>query len=184
MESQGVITKTKWSIDRDHSEIGFSVKHLMFSAVRGRFKEYQDQISTKGEDFSTSEINLLIKVASIDTNLEQRDQHLRSLDFFSADKFPDIRFSGDHMDQSNNEGQYLLHGELTIKGITRHIHLDVESGPQIKDPWGVEKALIRIKGKINRKDWGLNYNSILESGGVLISDEVWINCELELIKQD
>ena len=183
MEPSEVMTKTKWAIDPAHSEIGFSVKHLMFSKVRGRFKEFDAHIYTKGNDFMSAEIDVRIKSASIDTNIEQRDQHLRSADFFDAEQFQEIRFTGSKLVAGNQEGHYVLYGELAMKEIKKQINLDVEFGPLIKDPFGAEKALFNISGKINRKDWGLNYNAALEAGGVLISEDVWIHCEVQLIKQ-
>ena len=182
MEPTRVVTKTKWSIDPAHSEIGFSVKHLMFSKVRGRFKEFEAQIFTTGDDFMSAEIDIRIRAASIDTNMEQRDQHLRSVDFFDSEQFHEIRFTGRDWGANNHEGHHMLSGELQMKGIKKPVNLHVEFGPRMKDPWGVEKALFNINAKINRKDWGLNYNSALETGGVLISEDVWIHCEVQLIK--
>lgn len=182
MEPTEVVTKTKWSIDPAHSEIGFNVKHLMFSKVRGRFKEFEAQIFTTGDDFMSAKIDIRILAGSIDTSMEQRDQHLRSADFFDAEKFPEIRFIGGGWGVNSDEGLYMLSGELEMRGIIKPVDLHVEFGPRMKDPWGAEKALLNINAKINRKDWGLNYNSVLEAGGVLISEDVWIHCEVQLIK--
>jgi polyisoprenoid-binding protein YceI len=183
MESVEVMTKTKWTIDPAHSEISFRVKHLKFSNVRGRFKEFTGRIYTNSDDFRAAEIEVRINSASVDTGVEQRDQHLRSTDFFDTLQFGEISFISRKMVATDMENYFALQGELTIKGIKKSITLDVEFGTIIKDPWGVEKALFSISGKINRKDWGLNYNSVLETGGFLISEDVWIQCEVQLIKQ-
>ena len=183
MQSTETITKTKWSIDPAHSVIGFRVKHLMFSKVSGSFKEFTANIYTSGDDFQTAEIELRIDPASIDTGIEQRNQHLRSADFFDVEQFKEIVFTAGTLTEANREEHLVLNGELTMKGIGKQIKLDVEFGGVIKDPWGAEKALFSIDGKINRKDWGLNYNAVLEAGGVLISEDVWIHCEVQLVKQ-
>ena len=165
MDSLEVITKTKWVIDPAHSEIGFRVKHLEFSNVRGQFKEFSASVYTTGDDFKSAEIDLSINPASVNTGIEQRDIHLRSADFFDAEQFREISFSGNTFVAADKEEQYTLQGDLTMKGIKKQIKLDLEFGTLIKDPWGSEKALFSINGKINRKDWGLNYNTVLEAGG-------------------
>jgi polyisoprenoid-binding protein YceI len=182
MKTIEVNTKTKWGIDPMHSEIGFKVKHLMFTNVRGTFKEYDASIYTTGDDFMTAEIDLWINPASISTNDEKRDGHLKSADFFDAENFKEINFIGNTYEKGT-DGNYTLYGDLTIKGIKKQIKLQVEFGGIMKDPWGNEKAVFSISGKINRKDWGLNWNATLEAGGVLVSDEVWISCEVQLAKQ-
>ena len=183
MQTVDVITKTKWAIDPVNSQIGFRVKYLLFSNVRGSFKEFDASTYTMGDDFTTAEIDFWINAASIDTGIEQRDAHLRSADFFDVEQFKEIHFTVNTFEPSEKDGHYGLYGELTMKGIKKQIKLDVESGGLIKDPWGSEKALFSINGKINRKDWGLNWNTTLEAGGVLVSEEVWISCEVQLIKQ-
>ena len=177
-----VLTKTKWVVDPLHSQVGFKVKHLMVSTVRGAFKEYDLSIYTTEEDFLSAEIDFWINPASIDTGQEKRDAHLRSADFFDAENFKEINFTGNTFEKVG-EDSYALYGDLTMKGIRKQIKLDVEFGGVIKDPWGNQKAIFAINGKINRKDWGLNWNAALETGGVLVSDDVWINCELQLAKQ-
>ena len=183
MESAAVITKTRWEIDPAHSEIGFRVKHLVFSNVRGSFKKFDSRIYTKGDDFGSVEVDLRIDPASVFTGIEARDEHLRSADFFDAAQFKEIRFTASSLIEIDNEGKFLLSGELTMKETRKLIKLEVEFGAIVKDPWGAEKALFNINGKINRKEWGLNYNAVLEAGGVLISEDVWIQCEVQLIKQ-
>ena len=182
MESAITLTKTKWTIDPAHSEIGFKVKHLVFSNVRGNFKNFEATVYTTGDDFMGADIDVRIKAASIDTGIEPRNEHLRSGDFFETEKYPEIIFTANSLDVADQEGHFVLNGELTMRGIKNKIRLDVEFGGVIKDPWGAQKALFTVDGKINRKDWGLNYNTLLEAGGVLISEMVWIHCELQLIK--
>jgi polyisoprenoid-binding protein YceI len=181
METTAIDTKTKWVIDTMHSEIGFKVKHLMFSNVRGAFKEFDASIYTTVEDFNTAEIDLWINPASIDTGNGQRDAHLKSADFFDAENFKEINFTGNTFEK-DADGNFNLYGDLTIKGFKKQIKLNVEFSGVMKDPWGNEKAIFNINGKINRKDWGLNWNAALETGGVLVSEDVWINCEIQLTK--
>jgi polyisoprenoid-binding protein YceI len=181
MKTQEVLTKTNWAIDPMHSHIGFKVKHLMFTNVRGRFTEYNASISTDGIDFTTAEISVSINPASINTNDSKRDEHLRSADFFDVDKGKEINFSGNTFEKTNS-GDYVLHGDLTMKGVTNPVKLDVEFGGIVKDPWGNEKAVINLQGKINRKDWGLNWNAALETGGVLVGEEITFDIEVQLAR--
>ena len=174
--------KNKWVIDPIHSEISFKVKHLMISNVKGVFKEYEASIYTTGDDFMTSEIDFWMNPASVGTGNADRDKHLKSADFFDAENHKEITFIGNTYEKVDNDGSYELHGDLTVKGITKRIKLDIEFGGVMKDPWGNEKAGFEINGKINRKDWGLVYNGVLEAGGVLVSDEVRISCEVQLLK--
>lgn len=183
METGEILTKTTWKIDPFNSQIGFQVKYLVFSNVRGRFKEFDASIYTKGFDFKTAEIKFQINPASIDTGIEQRDAHLRNADFFDVAEFKQITFSANTFVEVDEEGHYELYGELTMKGIAKEVKLVAEAGGIIKDPWGSEKALFSVTGKINRKYWGLNWNTALETGGLLVSDDVWIDCEVQLIKQ-
>jgi polyisoprenoid-binding protein YceI len=176
-------TKIKWGIDPVHSEIGFKVKHLMITNVRGTFKEFDASIYTAGEDFMTSEIDFWLNPASITTGDEKRDAHLKSADFLDVENFKEINFTGDSYEDVDKDGSYELYGNLTIKGIKKQVKLDVEFGGVMKDPWGNHKASFTINGKINRKDWGLNWNAALESGGVLVSEDVYISCEVQLVKQ-
>lgn len=176
--------KTKWNIDPIHSEIGFKVKHLMITNVKGSFKEFDGNIYTTDENFMTSEIDFWINPASIDTGDAKRDEHLRSPDFFDVENHKQITFAGNTYEKVDNDGSYELYGDLNIKGITKQVKLDVEFGGIMKDPWGNEKAGFSINGKINRKDWGLVWNAALETGGVLVSDEIRISCEVQLLKSN
>ncbi len=184
METTEVTTKTKWGIDPAHSEIGFKVRHLVISNVRGTFKEYEASIYTTNEDFMSAEIDFWLNPASVNTGDEKRDTHVKSADFFDVEKFKEIHFTANTYENVGKNGKYELYGDLTIKGITKRIKLDVEFAGVMKDPWGNDKAIFTINGKISRKDWGLNWNAALETGGVLVSDDVWINCELQLIKSE
>jgi polyisoprenoid-binding protein YceI len=176
-------TKTKWVIDPAHSEIGFKVKHLMIANVRGFFKEFDANIYTIGENYSHAEIEISIFASSIYTGDEKRDAHLKSADFFDVEIFNKINFISDTFRNVENSGKYELYGNLIIKNVTRRIKLDVEFGGEMKDPWGNVKAIFTVNGKIDRREWGLNWNAALETGGILVSEEVWINCEIELTKQ-
>ena len=176
------LVKTKWGLDAAHSEIAFKVKHLMISNVKGTFKEFDASIYTTGEDFMTAEIDFWLNPASIETGAPDRDAHLKSADFFDVENHKQITFIGNTCEKVD-EDSYTLFGDLTIKGITKQIKLDVEFGGVMKDPWGNEKAGFTINGKINRKDFGLNWNAALEAGGVLVGEEIKISCEVELLKQ-
>jgi polyisoprenoid-binding protein YceI len=176
--------KTNWVIDPAHSEISFKVKHLMITNVKGVFNEFSGNVQTTGDNFQTSEINFTLNPASIDTGASDRDGHLKSADFFEVEKYPSMTFIGNSINESVHEtGNYVLNGDLTIKEITKPVKLNVEFNGTMKDPWGNQKAGYSINGKINRKDWGLNWNALLEAGGVLVSDDVTINCDVQLVKQ-
>lgn len=174
--------KTKWVLDAAHSEIGFKVKHLMLTNVKGEFKTFEASIYTTGDDFMSAEIDFWLDPASVDTRNADRDTHLRSADFFDVENHKQINFVANTYEAVDNDGSYELYGDLTIKGITHRVKLDVEFGGVVTDPWGNKKAGFTINGKINRKDWGLNWNAALEAGGVLVSDEVRISCEVQLMK--
>jgi len=173
---------TKWAIDPTHSKIAFKVKHLMISNVLGSFREFEGAVSTVGNDFSKSVISFSLNTASVDTEIADRDGHLKSADFFDAENYPKITFEGNGLTDLGDD-LYTLIGNLTIKGVTHPVTLNVEHGGVGSDPWGNVKAGFAITGKINRKDWGLTWNAALETGGVLVGEEVRINCDIELVKQ-
>jgi polyisoprenoid-binding protein YceI len=172
---------TKWSFDKAHTKIGFKVKHLMISNVMGSFKEFDGSVATTGDDFTTATISFSINPASIDTEMGDRDTHLKSADFFDVANHPKITFESTGLKDLGDE-MYELTGNLVIKGISKKVVLSVEFGGLMNDPWGNVKAGFSITGKINRKDWGLNWNAALEAGGVLVADEIKINCDVELLK--
>jgi polyisoprenoid-binding protein YceI len=173
-------TKTKWVIDPTHSEVAFKIKHLMISNVKGNFAEFDVNVLTDGDDFSKAEINVSINPASINTGAPDRDAHLKSPDFFNVENFKTITFISKSLTGSGDD--YTLQGDLTIRGVTKPVSLDVEFGGLMTDPWGNVKAGFNINGKISRKDWGLTWNAALEAGGVLVGEEVRISSEIELLK--
>ena len=176
------MSKTKWASDPTHSEIQFKVKHLMITTVTGYFREFTAQAETEGQDFTTAKVNFEARTASVDTNNQDRDNHLRSGDFFESDKFPVLKFQSTKVEKVDDE-KFKLLGDLTIKDITKPVSLEVEYGGAMKDPWGNLKAGFSLNGKINRKDWNLNWNAALETGGVLVSDEVRIFGEIQMSVQ-
>lgn len=173
--------ETKWVIDPSHSKVSFKVKHLMIANVTGNFKEFSGNVETNGNDFSTANISFSLDTASIDTEMPDRDVHLKSGDFFDTEKYPTINFSGKSMKDLGDD-LYELTGELTIKEVTKSVILTVEFGGIMTDPWGNTKAGFSIGGKINRKEWGLNWNAALEAGGVLVGEDVKIAGDIELAK--
>ena len=175
-------TTTKWVLDPTHSELQFKVKHLMITNVKGEFRKFNAKVSSKGIDFSTASINVTIDASSIFTNEDNRDGHLKSPDFFDVENHKEITFEGTSFKKTEGNN-FKLTGNLTIKGISKEVTLDVEFGGINKDPWGNEKAGFSMTGKINRKDWGLVWNAPLETGGVLVSDEVKISAEVQLVKE-
>ena len=183
METALVTTQTRWSIDQSHCEIAFKVRHLMIAHVKGTFKIFDASIYTNSTDFLTTEVDLWIDPASISTGDSKRDEHLKSPEFFDVDKHKQITFTSSTIGIPGPDGIQELWGELTIIGITKNVKLNVLFGGMVKDPWGNEKAGFTISGKINRSDWGLVWNANIESGGVMVSDEVMISCEIELINK-
>ena len=173
--------ETKWSIDQAHSEIAFKVRHLMIAHVKGSFKTFDASIYTTDKDFTTAEIDLWIDAASINTGDAKRDEHLKSVDFFDVVNHKQITFCSSTMGKKGEDNNQELWGELTIKGITRNVKLTVLFGGIIKDPWGNEKAGFTLSGVINRSEWELSWNTVIETGGYMVSDEVSISCEVELI---
>jgi polyisoprenoid-binding protein YceI len=177
------MAKTKWLLDPMHSELQFKIKHLMISNVSGALKNFSAEVETEDEDFSSAKINLAAQMDSISTNNEQRDAHLRNSDFFEVEKYPELKFKSTKVEKVDSD-TFMLHGELTMKGVTKPVKLNVEFNGATKDPWGGERAGFVITGKINRADWGINFNSVLETGGVVLGEEVKINSEIELVKQE
>jgi polyisoprenoid-binding protein YceI len=175
------LAKTNWAIDSAHSKVGFKVKHLMISNVLGSFREFEGNVTTVGNDFSTADITFSLNAASIDTEMADRDAHLKSPDFFDTESFKKITFQGTGLKDLGDD-MYELSGNLTIKGVSHPVTLSTEFGGIMNDPWGNLKAGFSITGKINRKDWGLNWNAALEAGGVLVGEEVKISCDIELVK--
>ena len=181
METSLVTTKTKWSIDQVHSEIEFKIRHLMISNVKGSFKTFDANIYTTLKDFSTSEIDLWIDPASIKTGDANRDEHLKGPDFFDVQKHKQISFTSLSIGKPDTKGNHELWGELTMVGVTKNLKLNVQFGGIVTDPWKTEKAGFTVTGTLKRSEWGLVWNTALETGGFMVSDEVNILCEVELI---
>ena len=171
-----------WKIDPAHSEIQFKIKHLMITTVTGYFRKFDCEVISETEDFnSTTSIKFTADIDSIETNNEQRDTHLKSEDFFNAEKFNEVIFVGTKYDALNDSAT--LYGNLTIRGITRPVKLDVEFGGVVVDPYGQKKAGFTINGRISRKEFELRWNAVTEAGSVVVSDEVKIHAEVQMVKQ-
>ncbi|WP_242916959.1 YceI family protein [Pontibacter liquoris] len=174
---------TKWIIDPTHSEIQFKVKHLMITTVTGYFSKFNLEVETEDEDFTkATHIVFTADVNSISTNNEQRDTHLRSADFFDAETHGELRFVGQNFDK-RNDNEAKLNGELTIRGVTKPVTVNVEYGGIVVDPYGQTKAGFTVDGKISRKEFGLVWDAVTEAGSVVVSDEIRLHCEIQLVKQ-
>jgi polyisoprenoid-binding protein YceI len=173
---------TTYSIDTSHSEVGFTVRHMMFAKVRGQFKGWTAEVDYNGSDPSKSLIQVDIDTASIDTRETKRDEHLRSADFFDASTFPKMTFKSKRI-EPNGAGSYKLVGDLTIRDTTHEVTLEVEQSGGGKDPWGNQRLGFSAKGSINRGQWGLKWNQALEAGGVLVSEKVELDIEVQLVAQ-
>jgi polyisoprenoid-binding protein YceI len=181
METALVTTQTRWSIDQAHCEIAFKVRHLMIAHVKGSFKTFDASIYTNSNDFTTAEVDLWIDPSSIFTGDTKRDEHLKSPDFFDVEKHKQITFTSSTIGKPDADGNQELWGELTMLGVTNNVKLNVQFGGIAKDLWGNEKAGLTLTGVIKRSDWGLVWNATIETGGLMVSDEVNISCEVELI---
>ena len=173
---------TKWVLDPSHSEVEFKVKHMMISTVSGKITKFDTSVETEGEDFMTAKVTFTAEADSLTTGNEQRDGHLKSVDFFDVVNFPQIKFVATKYENVDNDGSYEVYGDLTIRGITKNVKLDTEFGGVIKDPWGNTRAGITISGKINRKEFGLTWSGATETGSLIVSDEVRIHVGLEFVK--
>ncbi len=171
-----------YKIDPAHSEIHFKIKHLMITNVTGSFTKYNATMESNAEDFSDAKISFNADVNSISTNNEQRDAHLKSADFFDAEKYPEIKFESTNV-KKGNEDEYKLSGNLTIRDITKPVELNVSFGGKMKDFYGQSKVGFEITGKINRKDFGLTWNAATETGGVVVSEDVKLLLNVQMIKQ-
>jgi polyisoprenoid-binding protein YceI len=176
-----VQAQTNWNFDPAHSSIRFAVDHMVISEVEGQFSTYEGSVIATKEDFSDAKINFVIDVNSVDTDNEKRDGHLKSADFFETEKYPKMTFVSTSVEKIA-DGKYNLKGKLTLHGVTKEISLAMTYGGTVKDPWGNTKAGLKVTGVINRTDFGLKYNSILEAGSMLIGEEVTITCKVELVK--
>ncbi|MGG4264103.1 YceI family protein [Peribacillus simplex] len=176
------MTNTKWTVDPTHSSIEFSVKHMMIAKVKGSFNKFEAIVSVNPSDLTTADIDFTVDVASIDTRNADRDNHLRSADFFDVEKNPTLSFKSTKIVKTDDD-EYDVSGNVTLNGITQEETFAITFEGQGKDPWGNEKAGFSGKGKIKRSDYGLTYNAALETGGVLIGDEITLTIEIEASKE-
>lgn len=182
MNTREAVNTTKWSIDPLHSEVLFKIKHLVISTVTGSFTRFEGNVNTTADDFENAQIGFSIDVNSIHTGQEQRDAHLKNSDFFEIEKFPQIQFVSSSFIKTG-DNQFVLTGNLTMKGVTKEITLDVEYGGSEKDNYGNTKAGFELTGVINRKEFGLTFNALTESGGLALGENVKIAANIQLAKQ-
>jgi polyisoprenoid-binding protein YceI len=173
---------TKWVLDPAHAEIQFKIRHLMITNVTGSFGKFDAYIETIDDIFDTAKVYFTAEVDSITTNNKQRDEHLNSADFFESSKYPTLTFVSTKLEKISDEN-YTVHGDLTFHGVTKNIKLNAEHGGVIKDPWGNTRTGFTVEGKINRKDYGLQWNATTEGGGVVLGDDVKLHASVEFIKQ-
>ncbi|MBK0402758.1 YceI family protein [Adhaeribacter sp. BT258] len=177
------MANVKWVSDPTHSEVQFKVKHLMITTVTGYFQKFNIEAETEDDQFkSAKSVVFTADVDSISTNNEQRDTHLKSGDFFDAEKHGEVRFVSSNYENVGGSN-YKLHGDLTIKGVTKPVTVDVEFGGIVVDPYGQTKAGFTVTGKISRKEFGLTWNAVTEAGSVVVSDEIKLQAEVQLVKQ-
>lgn len=172
---------TEWNFDQTHTEVQFEVNHMVITTVTGDFNKFEGMVKTKGDSFENADVSFTVDIASIDTDNEKRDGHLLSDDFFAADKHPKMTFVGKSMKETK-KNHYLLIGDLTIRGITKEVKLDVVYNGTIKGPWGGTRAGFEITGQLDRFDYGLKWDKTLETGGLVVSREVDLNINVQLIK--
>ena len=172
---------TTWNVDAAHTHVAFAVRHLMITTVRGRFGDVQGTVVTDDADATRSEVDVTIAAGSIDTREAQRDAHLRSADFFDVEKFPALTFKSTRVTDVHGD-RFKLVGDLTMRGVTKEVTLDVSAEGRGKDPWGGERAGYSATTKVNRSDFGLTWNQVLETGGIAVGDEIKISLDLELVK--
>lgn len=173
---------TKWVLDPTHSEVHFKVRHLMVSNVTGQFRTFNATVETEGDDLSTAKVHFTAEVDSISTNNEQRDAHLKTGDFFEAEKHPQIIFDGTKLEKTGAD-EYTVHGTLTMRGVSNPVSFKVEHGGVMQDPWGNTRTGFSVNGKVHRKDYGVSFGLASETGGVMLSDEVTISANAEFVKE-
>lgn len=177
------LTATKWAVDPMHSEVQFKVKHLVISTVTGFFKSFSGSLETEGDDFENAKVSFEIDINSIDTNQGQRDAHLKSADFFDAEKYPSITFTSTSFKKTGEEDEYKLNGDLTIKGVTKAVTLNAEFGGSADDFYGNTKAGFEVSGKINRKEFGLTWDGVTEAGSVVVGEDIKLIINIQFAKQ-
>lgn len=180
--SKSEVQTATWALDKAHSAAGFSVRHLMISNVRGEFRELAGSLSYDPLSIENNSVSVTIDASSIDTREPNRDAHLKSADFFEVEKYPTLIFESTEW-QHKNDDELLVKGNLTMHGVTKEVTLNVERTPVVKDPWGGTRVGFTAKTKINRKDFGLGFNAVMETGGLVVGEEVTISLEAEFVKQ-
>ncbi len=173
--------QSNWSFDKAHTTVGFEVTHLVISEVEGHFGSYEGTVKTKGDDFEGASVNFTVDIASIDTDNDKRDAHLRSDDFFNAEKFPKMMFKSTSM-KKTGKNTYKLYGNLTIRDVTKPVVLDVKHNGTVKDPWGNTKAGFAMSGSLDRFDYNLKWNKLTEMGGAVVGKEVRLDIDVQLMK--
>ena len=175
-----ISAQTNWKFDNSHTNVGFEVDHMVITTVEGEFTDYEGTVKTEGEGFENAEVNFVINAASISTDNEKRDDHLKSDDFFNAEKFPKLIFNSKSMKLV--DGDWKLVGDLTIRDVTKEVELDVDYRGMVEDPWGNTRAGFEISGVINRFDYNLKWNNLLETGGLVVGEDVTLNIDVQLVK--
>lgn len=181
----GVKAQSNWNVDASHSKLGFAVTHMMVSETEGKFKVYEGKVASvkPDADFTDAKVEFSVDAASINTDDEKRDGHLKSADFFDVEKFPKITFVSKSMKPGKVKGTYVLVGDLTMHGVTKSVTLTAIGASKIvKDPYGMERYAFKVTGSINRKDFGLGWNAALEAGGVAVSENVRLDINIEITK--
>lgn len=171
-----------WNFDPAHTQIGFNVTHMVISEVDGEFTSFQGTVVSENEDFTGADISFTIDPKTIDTENEKRDGHLRSADFFQTEEYPEITFESTSFEKVEGN-EYLLKGNLTMRGVTKPVELDVTYGGTVKDPWGNTKAGFKLRGEVDRFDYGLRWDAATEAGNLVVSREVEIVCNVQLVLQ-
>ena len=181
MSTSAAPTVATWSIDSSHSHLEFAVRHMMVATAKGRFSEISGTVEWDGTDLSSARVAVEIPVASIETKQEQRDAHLKSADFFDAERYPIATFTSTNI-SGDVDGKFQIAGDLTIRGVTRQVVLDAESHGVVRDPWGMDRAGFSATAKINRHDFKLDWNATLETGGLVVAPEVKLTLDIEIVK--
>lgn len=175
-------TKTLWKIDPTHSEVQFKAKHLVISTVTGSFSSFDGQIEGEGDNFENANAGFAADIDSISTNNEDRDQHLKSDDFFNAEEYPQLKFESTSIEKTGDQ-QYKVTGDMTIRDVTKEVELDVVHGGTVGDPYGQTKAGFEVSGSINRKEFGLTWDAVTEAGNVVVGDKIKLQLNVQFIKK-
>lgn len=181
MNTQEVAVKTKWGVDASHSEVQFKVKHLVIATVTGFFRKFSGFVESETEDFDGASVSFSIEAGSIDTNVADRNAHLKSPDFFAAEQYPTIEFANGVLTKTSGN-EYKLKGDLTIRDVTKPVELSVEYNGTVADPWGNTRAGFEVNGVVNRKDYKLNWSAVTEAGKIVVGDEVKLHFNIEVVK--